>query len=64
MQVTAVQGATASAFMTEPAWGIAQSLTVHARAGVRLSGAAENSSELLCRMMGRAAILAKQEVSS
>lgn len=64
VQVTAVQGATASAFLTEPAWGIAQTLTLQTKAGVCLSAAIGNSPAALYRIMAHAAVLAKQQVSS
>ena len=61
-QVKAVQGATASAFLTEPAWGIAQTITLHAKSEISLSAATHRSTEHLCRTLAYAAMLAKQQV--
>lgn len=57
-----MQGATASAYMTEPAWGIAQTLRVQVKAGICLAGSSYESAGLLSSIMARGALLAKQQV--
>lgn len=62
LQVTAVQSATASAFLSEPAWSIAQTLTLQMRAGVRIHLPAGSSDEAVCSAVAQAAMIAKQQV--
>ena len=62
LQISVTQAATASAFLTEPAWGVASALSLHTKAGVLLSLPGGSPAQAVYTAAAQTTALAKQQV--